>query len=74
MRVAINGTGIAGPTLTPTGFGGSGTNRVLLAGRPAPHRSCARVVTSSTSVWGLGVRIADRMGLGPALLDRCATR
>ena len=65
MRIAINGTGIAGPTLAywlrrfghePTLF------------EKAPQLRAGGYVID---FWGLGFEIADRMGLVPALLDRC---
>lgn len=64
MRVAINGTGIAGPTLAYwlRRFG----HEPVLFERAPELRTGGYVI----DFWGLGFEIADRMGLIPALLDR----
>ena len=65
MRVAINGTGIAGPTLAYW-LRWFGHEPVLLEKSPV-LRTGGYVI----DFWGLWFEIADRMGLVPALLDRC---
>lgn len=64
MRVAINGTGVAGPTLAYW-LRRFGHDPVLFEKAPAP-RTGGYVI----DFWGLGFEIADRMGLLPTLLDR----
>jgi 2-polyprenyl-6-methoxyphenol hydroxylase-like FAD-dependent oxidoreductase len=65
MRVAINGTGIAGPTLAYwlRRFG----HEPVLFERAPELRTGGYII----DFWGLGFEIADRMGLVPALLQRC---
>jgi 2-polyprenyl-6-methoxyphenol hydroxylase-like FAD-dependent oxidoreductase len=65
MRIAINGTGIAGPTLAYW-LRWFGHEPVLFEKSPV-LRTGGYVI----DFWGLGFEIADRMGLVPALLDRC---
>jgi 2-polyprenyl-6-methoxyphenol hydroxylase-like FAD-dependent oxidoreductase len=64
MRVAINGTGIAGPTLAYwlRRFG----HEPVLFEKASELRSGGYVI----DFWGLGFDIADRMGLVPTLLER----
>ena len=65
MRVAINGTGVAGPTLAYwlRRFGHE----------PVLFEKAPRLRTGGYLIdfWGLGFEIADRMGLVPTLLERC---
>jgi 2-polyprenyl-6-methoxyphenol hydroxylase-like FAD-dependent oxidoreductase len=65
MRVAINGTGIAGPTLAYwlRRFG----HEPVLFEKAPELRTGGYII----DFWGLGFEIADRMGLIPALLERC---
>ena len=64
MRVAINGTGVAGPTLAYwlRRFG----HEPFLFEKAPELRTGGYVI----DFWGLGFEIADRMGLVPTLLDR----
>jgi 2-polyprenyl-6-methoxyphenol hydroxylase-like FAD-dependent oxidoreductase len=64
VRIAINGTGIAGPTLAYwlRRFG----HEPVLFEKASELRSGGYVI----DFWGLGFDIADRMGLAPTLLDR----
>jgi 2-polyprenyl-6-methoxyphenol hydroxylase-like FAD-dependent oxidoreductase len=64
MRIAINGTGVAGPTLAYwlRRFG----HEPVLFEKASELRSGGYVI----DFWGLGFDIADRMGLVPTLLDR----
>jgi 2-polyprenyl-6-methoxyphenol hydroxylase-like FAD-dependent oxidoreductase len=64
MRVAINGLGIAGPTLAYW-LRRSGHDPVLFEKAPA-----ARTGGYLVDFWGLGYEIAERMGLIPALRQR----
>jgi 2-polyprenyl-6-methoxyphenol hydroxylase-like FAD-dependent oxidoreductase len=64
MRVAINGLGIAGPTLAYW-LRRSGHDPVLFEKAPA-----ARTGGYLVDFWGLGYDIAERMGLIPALRQR----
>ena len=61
MRIAISGAGIAGPTLAYW-LGCSGHQTTLIEKAPA-LRTGGYVV----DFWGVGYRIAERMGLGPQL-------
>jgi 2-polyprenyl-6-methoxyphenol hydroxylase-like FAD-dependent oxidoreductase len=65
MRIAINGTGVAGPTLAYwlRRFGHEPT----LFEKAPELRTGGYVI----DFWGLGFEIADRMGVVPALLERC---
>jgi 2-polyprenyl-6-methoxyphenol hydroxylase-like FAD-dependent oxidoreductase len=65
MKIAINGIGIAGPTLAywARHFG---HEPVLFERAPSP-RTGGYVI----DFWGLGFDIAERMGVLPALLERC---
>jgi 2-polyprenyl-6-methoxyphenol hydroxylase-like FAD-dependent oxidoreductase len=65
MRIAINGVGIAGPTLAYW-LRRFGHEPVLFERAPA-----ARTGGYVIDFWGLGFEIAERMGLVPALLSRC---
>jgi 2-polyprenyl-6-methoxyphenol hydroxylase-like FAD-dependent oxidoreductase len=65
VRVAIYGTGIAGPTHAYW-LRQFGHDPVLFEKAPE-LRSGGYVI----DFWGLGFEIADRMGLVPALLERC---
>ena len=65
MRIAINGTGVAGPTLAYW-LRRFGHEPILFEKAPA-LRTGGYVI----DFWGLGFEIADRMGLVPALLERC---
>ena len=65
MRVAINGTGVAGPTLAYW-LHRFGHKPVLFEKAPA-LRTGGYVI----DFWGLGFNLAERMGLLPALLERC---
>ena len=64
MRVAINGTGVAGPTLAYwlRRFG----HEPVLFEKATELRTGGYVI----DFWGLGFEIADRMGLVPTLLER----
>lgn len=64
MRIAINGTGVAGPTLAYwlRRFG----HDPVLFERASALRRGGYVI----DFWGLGFDIADRMGLAPALVNR----
>lgn len=64
MRIAINGAGIAGPTLAYW-LQRFGFEPVLFERAPAP-RTGGYVI----DFWGLGYDIAERMGVLPALLER----
>jgi 2-polyprenyl-6-methoxyphenol hydroxylase-like FAD-dependent oxidoreductase len=61
MRIAISGAGIAGPTLAYW-LGRSGHQTTLIEKAPA-LRTAGYIV----DFWGVGYRIAERMGLGPQL-------
>ncbi len=65
MKVAINGIGVAGPTLAYW-LRQYGHEPVLFEKAP-------RLRTSGYLIdfWGLGYEIADRMGVVPTLLERC---
>jgi 2-polyprenyl-6-methoxyphenol hydroxylase-like FAD-dependent oxidoreductase len=65
MRIAINGVGIAGPTLAYW-LRRFGHEPVLFERAPS-----ARTGGYVIDFWGLGFEIAERMGLVPALLSRC---
>jgi 2-polyprenyl-6-methoxyphenol hydroxylase-like FAD-dependent oxidoreductase len=65
MRVAINGIGVAGPTLAYW-LRQYGHEPVLFEKAPAP-RSGGYLIDS----WGLGYEVAERMGLLPTLRERC---
>jgi 2-polyprenyl-6-methoxyphenol hydroxylase-like FAD-dependent oxidoreductase len=65
MRIAISGTGIAGPTLAYW-LRRFGHDPVLFERAPR-WRTGGYVI----DFWGQGFEIADRMGLVPALLERC---
>ncbi len=65
MRVAINGTGVAGPTLAYW-LRQSGHEPVLFETAPA-----LRTGGYLIDFWGLGYDIAERMGLVPVLRERC---
>ncbi|MGE5277629.1 MAG: FAD-binding domain [Acidobacteriota bacterium] len=65
MRVAINGTGVAGPTLAYW-LRRAGHEPVLFEKAPAPRTGGYLI-----DFWGLGYEIAERMGLVPALRERC---
>jgi 2-polyprenyl-6-methoxyphenol hydroxylase-like FAD-dependent oxidoreductase len=64
MRVAINGMGIAGPTLAYW-LRRTGHEPVLFERAPAV-RTGGYLIDS----WGLGYEIADRMGIIATLRDR----
>jgi len=64
MRVAINGIGIAGPTLAYW-LRAVGHDPVLFERAPA-----LRTGGYMIDFWGLGYEIADRMGILPALEER----
>lgn len=65
MRVAINGIGVAGPTLAYW-LRQSGHEPVLFEKAPA-----LRTGGYLIDFWGLGYEIAGRMGLVPSLRERC---
>ena len=65
MRVAINGIGVAGPTLAYW-LRESGHEPVLFE-----HAPSLRTGGYLIDFWGLGYEIADRMGLVPTLRERC---
>ncbi len=65
MRVAINGIGVGGPTLAYW-LRRSGHEPVLFEQAPA-----LRTGGYLIDFWGLGYEIAERMGLFPALRERC---
>jgi 2-polyprenyl-6-methoxyphenol hydroxylase-like FAD-dependent oxidoreductase len=65
MKVAINGTGVGGPTLAYW-LRRTGHEPVLFEKAPA-LRSGGYLI----DFWGLGYEIAERMGLLPALRERC---
>jgi 2-polyprenyl-6-methoxyphenol hydroxylase-like FAD-dependent oxidoreductase len=65
MRVAINGTGVAGPTLAYW-LRRSGHEPVLFEQAPA-----LRTGGYLIDFWGLGYEIAERMGLIGTLRERC---
>jgi 2-polyprenyl-6-methoxyphenol hydroxylase-like FAD-dependent oxidoreductase len=65
MRVAINGTGVAGPTLAYW-LRRSGHEPVLFEKAPA-----LRTGGYLIDFWGLGYDVAERMGLVPTLRERC---
>lgn len=65
MRVAINGTGVAGPTLAYW-LRRFGHEPVLFEKAPALRRGGYLI-----DFWGLGYEIAERMGLIPILRQRC---
>jgi len=64
MRVAINGMGIAGPTLAYW-LRRSGHDPVLFEKAPA-----VRTGGYLIDFWGLGYEIAERMGIIPTLRER----
>jgi len=64
MRVAINGTGVAGPTLAYW-LRRFGHEPVLFEKAPR-----LRMGGYLIDFWGLGFEIADRMGMVPTLLER----
>ncbi|HEY2407473.1 MAG TPA: FAD-binding domain [Polyangiaceae bacterium] len=65
MRVAINGIGVAGPSLAYW-LQQFGHEPVLFEKAPA-LRSGGYLI----DFWGLGYELAERMGILPALLERC---
>ncbi len=65
MRVAINGIGVAGPTLAYW-LRRAGHEPVLFEESPA-----LRMGGYLIDFWGLGYEIAERMGLVPTLRERC---
>jgi len=65
MRVAINGIGVAGPTVAYW-LRRSGHEPVLFEESPA-----LRTGGYLIDFWGLGYEIAERMGLVPTLHERC---
>ena len=65
MRVAINGIGVAGPTLAYW-LRRSGHEPVLFEKAPA-----LRTGGYLIDFWGLGYEIAERMGLVPRLREHC---
>lgn len=65
MRVAINGIGVAGPTLAYW-LRRFGHDPVLFEKAPA-----LRTGGYLIDFWGLGYEIAERMGLVPTLRERC---
>jgi 2-polyprenyl-6-methoxyphenol hydroxylase-like FAD-dependent oxidoreductase len=65
MRIAINGIGVAGPTLAYW-LRQAGHDPVLFEKATAFRRGGYMV-----DFWGLGYEIADRMALIPALRERC---
>ncbi len=65
MRIAINGIGVAGPTLAYW-LREYGHEPVLFEKAPA-----LRTGGYLIDFWGLGYEIAERMGLIPALRERC---
>ena len=65
MKVAINGIGVAGPTLAYW-LRESGHEPVLFE-----HAPSLRTGGYLIDFWGLGYEIADRMGLVPTLRERC---
>jgi 2-polyprenyl-6-methoxyphenol hydroxylase-like FAD-dependent oxidoreductase len=64
VKIAINGTGVAGPTLAYW-LRRFGHEPVLFERAPALRRGGYVI-----DFWGLGFDIADRMGLTPALVNR----
>ena len=64
MRVAINGMGIAGPTLAYW-LRRAGHDPVLFEKAPAPRTGGYLI-----DFWGLGYEIAERMGIIPTLRER----
>ena len=65
MRVAVNGIGVAGPTLAYW-LRKSGHEPVLFEEAPA-----LRTGGYLVDFWGLGYEIAERMGIVPTLRKRC---
>lgn len=65
MRVAINGTGVAGPTLAYW-LRELGHEPVLFEKAPS-----LRTGGYLIDFWGLGYEIAERMGVLPSLRERC---
>jgi 2-polyprenyl-6-methoxyphenol hydroxylase-like FAD-dependent oxidoreductase len=65
VRIAINGIGVGGPTLAYW-LRRSGHDPVLFEKAPT-----LRTGGYLIDFWGLGYEIADRMGLLPALRERC---
>jgi 2-polyprenyl-6-methoxyphenol hydroxylase-like FAD-dependent oxidoreductase len=65
MRIAINGIGVAGPTLAYW-LRQAGHDPVLFEKAPA-LRSGGYMI----DFWGLGYEIAERMGILPILRERC---
>ncbi len=65
MKIAINGIGVAGPTLAYW-LRRSGHHPVLFEKAPAPRTGGYLI-----DFWGLGYDIAERMGLLPMLRERC---
>jgi 2-polyprenyl-6-methoxyphenol hydroxylase-like FAD-dependent oxidoreductase len=65
VRVAINGTGVAGPTLAYW-LRQCGHEPVLFEKAPAPRTGGYLI-----DFWGLGYEIAERMGLVRVLRTRC---
>ena len=65
MRVAINGIGVAGPTLAYW-LRQFGHEPVLFEKAPALRKGGYLI-----DFWGLGYEIAERMGLIPALREHC---
>jgi len=64
IRIAINGTGVAGPTLA--------YRLRRLGHEPVLFEKAGRLRTGGYVIdfWGLGFEIAERMGLVPALLEQ----
>ena len=65
MKVAINGAGVAGPTLAYW-LRRFGHEPVLFEKAPA-----LRTGGYLIDFWGLGYELSERMGILPALLERC---
>jgi 2-polyprenyl-6-methoxyphenol hydroxylase-like FAD-dependent oxidoreductase len=65
MRIAINGIGIAGPTLAYW-LRRHGHEPILFERAAALRRGGYMI-----DFWGVGYEIADRMGIVPALRERC---
>jgi 2-polyprenyl-6-methoxyphenol hydroxylase-like FAD-dependent oxidoreductase len=63
MRIAINGAGIAGPTLAYW-LSLSGEQPTLIEKAPRPRTGGYLI-----DFWGVGYEVAERMGLAPALHD-----
>ena len=63
MRIAINGAGIAGPTLA---YWLSKSDHEVLLVEESPHLRCGGY---AIDFWGIGFDVAEKMGLLPRIRE-----